>query len=223
MKNNSHPDLHDIDAFLRTGTSVNKDNPETPTPTPAAKHSGLTTNRPSHESPLGRLLARATHACGNIRAAVNYARDKQKIFDIDRELTDLLARDLDYWEDTLATLEQAFQPTAGPSGTQVNRVLIASDAQGNLKFPLNRDVITIGRKSDNDIHIHSRYISRYHARVVSDATGSVIEDLGSANGLLVNTQQTRRHLLKSGDLITLGQTQLKFIDLAENDSDEGCA
>jgi hypothetical protein len=102
-----------------------------------------------------------------------------------------------------------------PDEPYVNRVVIASNDQGNLKFPLDKNIVTIGREAENDIHIRSRFISRYHARIVSDRDGAIIEDLGSRNGITVNSRKIKRHQLKSGDLIDLGKTQLKYIDLKE--------
>jgi pSer/pThr/pTyr-binding forkhead associated (FHA) protein len=105
----------------------------------------------------------------------------------------------------------------------VNRIVLLTNGQGNFKFPLNRSIMTIGRAAQNDIHIPSRFISRFHARIVSDAQGSIIEDLDSSNGLRVNADRVRRKQLRSGDLINIGRTQLKFIDLMDGNSGEGNA
>ncbi len=105
----------------------------------------------------------------------------------------------------------------------LNRIVIAANGRGNLKFPLDKAIVTIGRKTDNDIHIMSRFISRYHARIISDTDGAIIEDMDSRNGVSVNSERVRRRRLRSGDLIDIGQTQLKFIDLGEESAGEGSA
>ena len=107
--------------------------------------------------------------------------------------------------------------------TYSNRVIITMDREGNLKFPLDKNIITIGRQPGNDIYIRSRYLSRFHARIVSDALGSTIEDLDSANGVIVNSRRIRRRQLRSGDLITLGKTQLQYIDISEGTDENGRA
>ena len=109
------------------------------------------------------------------------------------------------------------------TGQSLNRLIIATTDQGNLKFPLHKPIITIGRAPQNDIHIRSRFISRYHARIVCDEDGAIIEDLDSSNGVTVNSNRARRQPLRSGDLIDLGRTQLKYIDLTEGSSGEGQA
>lgn len=105
----------------------------------------------------------------------------------------------------------------------VNRLVITINAEINQKFPLYQNIMTIGRDPQNDIQIRSRYISRFHARIVSDREGCVIEDMDSQNGVCVNSARVRRRQLSSGDLIDLGRVQLKFIDLMEGSSDEGQA
>jgi hypothetical protein len=105
----------------------------------------------------------------------------------------------------------------------LNRIIIAITDQGNLKFPLHKHITTIGRAPQNDIHIRSRFISRYHARIVCDEGGARVEDLDSSNGIAINSHRSKRQLLRSGDLIDLGKTQLKYIDLTEGSSGEGQA
>jgi hypothetical protein len=109
------------------------------------------------------------------------------------------------------------------SDPYLNRVIIATNTNGNLKFPLNQNIITIGREALNDIHVRSRFISRFHARIVSDDDGAIIEDLDSRNGLTVNSKKVQRQKLRSGDLIDLGKTQLRYIDLTEGSASEGRA
>lgn len=108
-------------------------------------------------------------------------------------------------------------------GQGLNRLIIAITDQGNLKFPLHKHITTIGRAPQNDIHIRSRFISRYHARIVCDEGGAIIEDLDSSNGIAINSHRARRQPLCSGDLIDLGKTQLKYIDLTEGSPGEGQA
>jgi hypothetical protein len=122
-----------------------------------------------------------------------------------------------------AEQSSAEKPAAARDSTQSKRVLIAIDRSGNLKFPICQSVLTIGRQPSNDIHIKSRYLSRMHARIISDAKGAFIEDLDSANGVIVNSRQVRRCLLRSGDRITLGRTHLQYIDIEEDTEDAGQA
>jgi pSer/pThr/pTyr-binding forkhead associated (FHA) protein len=39
-----------------------------------------------------------------------------------------------------------------------------------------------------------------------------IEDLGSRNGVYVNAMRVDRHALQQGDLVTIGETQFRFME-----------
>ena len=73
---------------------------------------------------------------------------------------------------------------------------------------LNRRVMTIGRTNDNDIFIPSKMISRHHARLLVGPNAVIVEDAGSTNGCFVNDQQIKQHVLREGDILSIGD--LKF-------------
>ncbi|MFO1392902.1 MAG: AAA family ATPase [Steroidobacteraceae bacterium] len=62
----------------------------------------------------------------------------------------------------------------------------------------------IGRTSDNDLQIDSRYVSRHHAQVITTTDGSWIEDLNSTNGIFVRGRRVRRHRFQEGDTVDIG-------------------
>jgi len=103
------------------------------------------------------------------------------------------------------------------------RILIRITGNGNLKIPLDKTIVTVGRRSTNDICLRSRFISRYHARIINTAEGAYIEDISSRNGIRVNNIRVRQHKLHSGDLIDLGSIQLRYLDLREDDARGGNA
>ncbi len=73
-------------------------------------------------------------------------------------------------------------------------------------FPLNKNEIYIGRDANNDVVINDAEVSRKHCRLVLQAGGYVLEDLGSTNGTFVNGQRLMGpHLLRPGELVMLGE------------------
>jgi pSer/pThr/pTyr-binding forkhead associated (FHA) protein len=65
----------------------------------------------------------------------------------------------------------------------------------------------IGRAATCDVKLDDPLVSRRHARVVSAAVGTAIEDLGSANGLFVNGHRSQGVTpLHPGDVIQIGAT-----------------
>jgi pSer/pThr/pTyr-binding forkhead associated (FHA) protein len=57
-------------------------------------------------------------------------------------------------------------------------------------------------------------VSREHARLIVDRSRVVIEDLGSTNGVFVNSVRVDRQELRHSDLVTVGETQFRFLESA---------
>lgn len=124
------------------------------------------------------------------------------------------------------TLVQTVAPCGrdpAPLADIATRMLIGVTRDGNLKIPLDQETLTIGRLLTNDICIRSRFISRRHARIINVATGAIIEDLDSHNGILVNGRRIRYWELCSGDRLILGTLHLRYIDLYEPATGDGHA
>ena len=71
---------------------------------------------------------------------------------------------------------------------------------------------TIGRSADNTITLPDPTTSRNHARVVFAEGKWVVEDLGSANGILIGGQRVKRVILTSGDTFKIGAITFRFIE-----------
>ena len=82
--------------------------------------------------------------------------------------------------------------------------------------------MTLGRSHRADITINDMLLSRIHARIcVGKNGGFEIVDNESTNLTIVNDQDIERALLKSGDCILLGETQILVeIDAPEIDVHE---
>jgi pSer/pThr/pTyr-binding forkhead associated (FHA) protein len=72
--------------------------------------------------------------------------------------------------------------------------------------------VTIGRSSENDLPLDAdEFTSSRHARVEPRRDGVWIEDVGSTNGTFLNgAQLTRPRRLSPGDVIRVGETDLRF-------------
>jgi hypothetical protein len=76
---------------------------------------------------------------------------------------------------------------------------------------LDRATQVIGRGADCDLRLDNPYMSRRHARLRRDASGTIIEDLDSRAGVVVNGQLiTRPTPLHDGDLVRLGEITLEY-------------
>jgi sigma-B regulation protein RsbU (phosphoserine phosphatase) len=90
-------------------------------------------------------------------------------------------------------------------------VTVYSPLFSPFRQPLEGQSVSIGRASDCTIPIKDRYLSRKHAEIVSVDAGWMLKDLGSANGTYLNgTRVERDEILKTGDRIRLGDTEIVF-------------
>jgi pSer/pThr/pTyr-binding forkhead associated (FHA) protein len=72
----------------------------------------------------------------------------------------------------------------------------------------DKEVISIGRHSDNDIHIDSLSVSSQHARIVKYHKKYIIEDLDSTNGTFLNKKRISKENLSDNDVLTIGKHTL---------------
>ncbi|MEO6098550.1 MAG: FHA domain-containing protein [Fibrobacteria bacterium] len=73
---------------------------------------------------------------------------------------------------------------------------------------------TIGRLPSHPICIENLGISRNHAFIVGDIEQKIfiLEDLQSLNGTYVNKKRVHKCLLRSNDVITIGQHALEYLE-----------
>jgi type II secretory pathway predicted ATPase ExeA len=105
--------------------------------------------------------------------------------------------------------------TNGPhegGGAPIGRILIATDGRTVQELALKVGRIIVGRTTDNDVQIESRFVSRHHCQVISTPHACVIEDLNSTNGIYVKSKRVRRHYLNDGDVVQVGKHELIYID-----------
>jgi serine phosphatase RsbU (regulator of sigma subunit) len=90
-------------------------------------------------------------------------------------------------------------------------VTVYSPLFSPFRQPLQGPAVSIGRASDCSIPIKDRYLSRKHAEIIANGNSWVLKDLGSANGTYLNGARVERdELLKTGDRIRLGDTEIVF-------------
>lgn len=78
-----------------------------------------------------------------------------------------------------------------------------------VRHPLSRAVTSLGRGTDVDLRIDDPSVSRRHAEI-RVGVPSVISDLGSTNGIVVDDQHVRQAQLRDGSVIHLGNTTIIF-------------
>ena len=101
----------------------------------------------------------------------------------------------------------------GPAtGQVIGRILIAHEGKTTFERELRPGRIVIGRTSDNDLQIDSKFISRHHCQILTQPDSCVIEDLNSTNGIYMHSKRVRRHNLNDGDVVVVGRHEIMYID-----------
>ncbi|VAW57035.1 hypothetical protein MNBD_GAMMA07-1416 [hydrothermal vent metagenome] len=99
-------------------------------------------------------------------------------------------------------------------------IILSFNGEIEKEFSLDKEVVTIGRKSDNDIILDNLAISTRHAKIITLMNDSFIEDLNSTNGTLLNGNPVSKNILSHGDVIKFGKHEIKYINSNALSSDD---
>ena len=144
-------------------------------------------------------------------AAFGEDRDTVTLGDIAAALSEL------QWVEFSARVVARGAPEPAAHGDRVQKslakVVLSTEGKAVMELHLVPGRKVIGRTPDNDLQIDSKFISRHHCQLVTGSDGlTVIEDLNSTNGLVIRGKRMRRHSLRDGDLVEVGQHQLLYVD-----------
>jgi diguanylate cyclase (GGDEF)-like protein len=102
-------------------------------------------------------------------------------------------------------------PQSAPSRRDAPYLVVVAGANAGETFRISLPELVLGRAPNVAIRVLDDNASRRHARLFRSGQDLIIEDLGSANGTLVNGEKITRSVLKDGDKIGIGSTTiLKF-------------
>lgn len=92
------------------------------------------------------------------------------------------------------------------------------DEKRGRRYPLTGLMKEIGRTSECDVCIQDDdRISRVHARLDWDGHNWIVVDLESTNGSFVNGEKITERRLEPGDVIEIGDSQLRYLPLEVGD------
>ncbi len=83
-------------------------------------------------------------------------------------------------------------------------------------IPIRNAVIRLGRHLDNDVVLNAEAVSRFHAEIHHMDGRYVLQDLDSTSGTFVNRRRVQRYVLESGDIISLANLELTFVERVQN-------
>ena len=90
------------------------------------------------------------------------------------------------------------------------RLLIGNVDGQELRFPLFKDRLTIGRTAHNDIQLRAQFVSRRHAVIETENEKARIIDWGSKNGVYINDMRIAEQILRNGDVVAVGTAEFRY-------------
>ena len=97
-------------------------------------------------------------------------------------------------------------------------VVVGSGMAGS-SYPITQRGLSIGRAEDRDVVIPDPAASRHHTQISLQNGEYVLRDMGSANGVFVNAVRVRECTLADGDLVRIGNTEMRFVRYAQEGGD----
>lgn len=98
-------------------------------------------------------------------------------------------------------------------------VVINGDSE-TQEFMLNQKQVSLGRDQTNDVCLSDKSVSRHHADVVKVSSKYFLEDLESTNGTRLNGLEIKKHILKDGDEIDIGNYKLRFREAGSGEGED---
>ncbi len=92
------------------------------------------------------------------------------------------------------------------------RLVIERPGQEQQVFELPPDrPVYVGRAESNDLVLRETSVSRRHAMLSPSLEGHwMVRDLGSANGIFLNSRSVKETPLKDGDVLNIGEYSLRY-------------
>jgi chromosome segregation ATPase len=132
----------------------------------------------------------------------------ERIFQKDARISTLRA-DLAVHTEALAAIRRDITSGGLHGATEPEQILEPLDHDAPV-IVLNRKVMTVGRTDENDVCVPSKLVSRHHARLLVGPNAVIIEDAGSTNGCYVNERSVKKHLLRDGDVLLIGDRRFRL-------------
>jgi membrane associated rhomboid family serine protease/pSer/pThr/pTyr-binding forkhead associated (FHA) protein len=83
--------------------------------------------------------------------------------------------------------------------------------QGEVLFLAGEKPIEVGKSEGKSLRLPGKLVSRSHCRLVPTGADWRVEDLGSTNGLFINSSRVKTHTLRHGDVLTVGDYEFRFL------------
>jgi len=180
-------------------------------------HQAILSAHPDIALVLGQDILHAAEALGLIMTSAPQVRIFADVHipphhvHVSAEHTMLAVRDA-----TESQASSAIQPISAPPHPNARLLIDAGQA-----FSISQPVLNLGRGRDNQIILDDPTISRHHAQIRLRFGRYTLFDLGSAGGTIVNGENVREVVLRSGDIIAIGGKTLIYVEETPSEPETG--
>jgi len=94
---------------------------------------------------------------------------------------------------------------AGSPGASMRRWIEIN----GVRHRITRQSLVLGRSTEADVRVDDPGVSRKHCEIRAGVP-SLVQDLGSTNGIVVDGQHTQRATLRDGSRIVVGSTTIVY-------------
>jgi hypothetical protein len=147
------------------------------------------------------------------RALAVAAVEGQTIVNSQSVLSAALQLGMDVSMETHPTTDSTVAATTAPDSCEA-LLLVSATGGVDSVIAMNHGRMLVGRSELADVRINSAFVSRYHALIVREPSQDLLIDLGSTNGVLVNSRRVLRHVLQHRDLIQIGPARITYLNSA---------
>ena len=90
------------------------------------------------------------------------------------------------------------------------RLVVLTEGFTGRTYELKVDRTTVGRVEDNAFQVAEPSVSSHHCEILLRGDQVIVKDLESTNGTYVNGQKVSESPLKSGQILRLGQLEMRL-------------
>src|SRR5213596_3542873 len=92
----------------------------------------------------------------------------------------------------------------------MSKLVLLTEGFAGRTYELKVEKTTVGRVEDNAFPIPEPSVSSHHCEIILRGNDVVIKDLNSTNGTFINGEKVTEAVLKPGQLLRLGQLELRL-------------
>jgi pSer/pThr/pTyr-binding forkhead associated (FHA) protein len=101
----------------------------------------------------------------------------------------------------------------------MSKLVVLTEGMTGRTLELKAEKTTIGRVDDNAFQLSEPSVSSHHCEILLRGNDVVVKDLNSTNGTFINGEKITETVLKPGQILRLGQIEMRL----ETDAGAGAA